>query len=168
MFSLSPFCLIYSSTLSFIVSTPGLRTALIQALSVAPCFGVTPLIGSRLGLPQLLKAMPTVPWASMSMCTCHQITRSHLIYLFLFFLRINESGQSNMDATTAAQKFRQYITPLKQKGYTTLVAPVTSSEPKGFDIMIDFMSQCSDCQVNLLMIRESIEMILISYGFLSD
>ena len=73
-----------------------------------------------------------------------------------------------MDATTAAQKFRQYITPLKQKGYTTLVAPVTSSEPKGFDIMIDFMSQCSDCQVNLLMIWESIKMILISYGFLSD
>lgn len=168
MFSLSPFCLIYSSTLSFIVSTPGLRTALIQALSVAPCFGVTPLIGSRLGLPQLLKAMPTVPWASMSMCTPssdHSITFN---LPFFFFLRINESGQSNMDATTAAQKFRQYITPLKQKGYTTLVAPVTSSEPKGFDIMIDFMSQCSDCQVNLLMIRESIEMILISYGFLSD
>lgn len=66
------------------------------------------------------------------------------------FNEINEAGQSNMDATTAAQKYKQYITPLKEKGYNMLIAPVTSSEPKGFDIMIDFMNQCSDCQIDVM------------------
>ncbi|KAJ7591229.1 glycosyl hydrolase catalytic core-domain-containing protein [Mycena floridula] len=49
----------------------------------------------------------------------------------------NQSGQSNMDAGSGADIWRQYIAPLRSQGYT-LVSPATTSAPSGLTWMQDF------------------------------
>ncbi|KAE9399142.1 hypothetical protein BT96DRAFT_994259 [Gymnopus androsaceus JB14] len=52
----------------------------------------------------------------------------------LGFNEPNEPGQSNLDAETAAALWKQYIEPLKAKGYR-LGSPATSSDPNGLSWM---------------------------------
>ncbi|KAJ7699904.1 hypothetical protein B0H17DRAFT_1047614 [Mycena rosella] len=60
----------------------------------------------------------------------------------------NEDGQSNMDATSGIQIWREYMMPLASKGYT-LISPAMSSRPNGKDWMATFMQNCgSDCAVS--------------------
>jgi O-glycosyl hydrolase len=59
----------------------------------------------------------------------------------------NEVGQSNMDAWSGIQLWRQYMLPLASKGYT-LISPAMSSRPNGKDWMATFMANCgNDCNV---------------------
>ncbi|KAF7301426.1 hypothetical protein MIND_00707900 [Mycena indigotica] len=60
----------------------------------------------------------------------------------------NEVGQSNMDAWSGIQIWRQYMLPLASKGYT-LLSPAMSSRPNGKDWMKTFMNNCgNDCAVS--------------------
>ncbi|KAJ7937222.1 glycosyl hydrolase catalytic core-domain-containing protein [Mycena leptocephala] len=60
----------------------------------------------------------------------------------------NEQGQSNMDAWSGIQLWRQYMMPLASKGYT-LISPAMSSRPNGKDWMKTFMDNCgNDCAVS--------------------
>jgi hypothetical protein len=59
----------------------------------------------------------------------------------LFLNEPNESGQSNIDATTAAGLWKQYMEPLKAKGYKVGSA-ATSSNPNGMTWMQDFFTAC--------------------------
>jgi len=49
----------------------------------------------------------------------------------------NQSGQSDMDAASGAELWREYIAPLRSEGYT-LVSPATTSAPSGKKWMQDF------------------------------
>ncbi|KAJ7781423.1 glycosyl hydrolase catalytic core-domain-containing protein [Mycena metata] len=53
----------------------------------------------------------------------------------------NETGQSNMDAQSGIQIWREYMLPLASKGYT-LISPAMSSRPNGKDWMAEFMKDC--------------------------
>ncbi|KAJ7179297.1 glycosyl hydrolase catalytic core-domain-containing protein [Mycena filopes] len=60
----------------------------------------------------------------------------------------NEAGQSNMDAWSGIQLWREYMMPLASKGYT-LISPAMSSRPNGKDWMATFMKNCGkDCAVS--------------------
>ncbi|KAJ7047543.1 glycosyl hydrolase catalytic core-domain-containing protein [Mycena alexandri] len=60
----------------------------------------------------------------------------------------NETGQSNMDAQSGIQIWREYMLPLASKGYT-LISPAMSSRPNGKDWMAEFMKDCGgDCAVS--------------------
>ncbi|KAJ6509985.1 glycosyl hydrolase catalytic core-domain-containing protein [Mycena vitilis] len=60
----------------------------------------------------------------------------------------NEVGQSNMDANSGIQIWREYMLPLASKGYT-LISPAMSSRPNGKDWMNTFMKNCgNDCAVS--------------------
>ncbi|KAJ7667824.1 glycosyl hydrolase catalytic core-domain-containing protein [Mycena polygramma] len=60
----------------------------------------------------------------------------------------NEVGQSNMDAYSGIQIWREYMLPLASKGYT-LISPAMSSRPNGKDWMNTFMKNCgNDCAVS--------------------
>ncbi|KAL5508363.1 hypothetical protein ACEPAH_5982 [Sanghuangporus vaninii] len=63
------------------------------------------------------------------------------------FNEVNEAGQANMDVNTAVSVWKEYLEPLVGEGYT-LLSPCTSSNPNGFDWMIDFMQQCSGCHIS--------------------
>jgi len=59
----------------------------------------------------------------------------------------NEQGQSNMDAQSGIDLWKQYMLPLADKGYT-LISPAMSSRPNGKDWMQTFMADCGDCKVS--------------------
>ncbi|KAJ3778397.1 glycosyl hydrolase catalytic core-domain-containing protein [Lentinula raphanica] len=60
----------------------------------------------------------------------------------LFLNEPNESGQSNIDATTAAGLWQQYMEPLKAQGYQVGSA-ATSSNPNGKTWTQDFFNACN-------------------------
>ncbi|KAJ3729037.1 glycosyl hydrolase catalytic core-domain-containing protein [Lentinula guzmanii] len=60
----------------------------------------------------------------------------------LFLNEPNESGQSNIDATTAAGLWKQYMEPLKALGYQVGSA-ATSSNPNGMTWTQDFFTACN-------------------------
>jgi len=62
----------------------------------------------------------------------------------------NQSGQSNMTPAHGASLWKKYIDPLKNKGYTKLVSPATSSAPSGFTWMQKFFKECDGCKVDVL------------------
>jgi len=55
----------------------------------------------------------------------------------------NEPGQSNMTPEHGASLWKQYIQPLDALGYTTMVAPATSSNPNGKVWVQNFMTACN-------------------------
>ncbi|KAJ7368144.1 glycosyl hydrolase catalytic core-domain-containing protein [Mycena albidolilacea] len=59
----------------------------------------------------------------------------------------NEEGQSNMDAYSGINLWKQYMLPLADKGYT-LISPAMSSRPNGKDWVKTFMDNCGDCKVS--------------------
>ncbi|OCB84466.1 hypothetical protein A7U60_g8452 [Sanghuangporus baumii] len=62
------------------------------------------------------------------------------------FNEVNEAGQANMDVDTAVSVWKEYLEPLVDEGYS-LLSPCTSSNPNGFDWMIDFFDKCDGCNV---------------------
>ncbi|GAW01894.1 glycoside hydrolase family 128 protein [Lentinula edodes] len=60
----------------------------------------------------------------------------------LFLNEPNEVGQSNIDATTAAGLWKQYMEPLKALGYQVGSA-ATSSNPNGMTWTQDFFTACN-------------------------
>ena len=64
------------------------------------------------------------------------------------FNEVDIVGQANMDVSSALGGWRDHIRPLAERGYI-LGSPCTSSAPRGFDWMIDFVQQCGpDCHID--------------------
>jgi hypothetical protein len=62
----------------------------------------------------------------------------------LGFNEPNEPGQANLDPSTAAGLWLQYIQPLKAQGYQ-LIGPAMSSNPNGVTWTQEFMAACQGC-----------------------
>jgi hypothetical protein len=60
----------------------------------------------------------------------------------LGFNEPNQAGQSDMDPAYAAQLWKQYIQPLKAKGYT-LVSPAPTNAPSGKVWLQNFLKACN-------------------------
>ncbi|KAH9853774.1 glycosyl hydrolase catalytic core-domain-containing protein [Lenzites betulinus] len=67
--------------------------------------------------------------------------------ILLGFNEPNESGQSNMDPTVAAQLYKKHLTPKADLGYK-LATPAMSSRPNGHQWMQTFMAACQDCKIS--------------------
>jgi len=65
----------------------------------------------------------------------------------LGFNEPNQDGQSNMSPEAAASLWKQYIDPLKNKGYN-LISPACTNAPSGKDWMKKFIDACNDCQLD--------------------
>jgi hypothetical protein len=63
----------------------------------------------------------------------------------LAFNEPNQQGQSDLDPGYAAQLWKQYIQPLKDKGYA-LITPACTNAPSGKIWMRAFMDACDGCQ----------------------
>jgi len=69
-----------------------------------------------------------------------------------FLLTYNEpddSEQSNLDPTYAAQLWIEYIEPLKENG-VLLGAPAVTSGPSGIPWLRDFLAACSNCTIDFI------------------
>jgi len=64
----------------------------------------------------------------------------------------NQDGQSNMSPETGVSLWKQYLEPLKSKGYQ-LVSPAVSSADSGKTWMASFMSNCDGCQIDYIAIH---------------
>jgi len=64
----------------------------------------------------------------------------------------NEAGQAYMSYQDGVQLWREYIEPLKAKGYQ-LGLPATSSNPDGFDWVTNFVNACPDCTFDFVPIH---------------
>ncbi|KAF9649636.1 hypothetical protein BDM02DRAFT_3094347 [Thelephora ganbajun] len=61
---------------------------------------------------------------------------------------VNQVGQGQTSPDRAVQVWYQCLRPLVEKGYT-LMGPVTTSAPDGYDWMVQFFNQCGgDCHVD--------------------
>ncbi|KAJ2916493.1 hypothetical protein MD484_g3921, partial [Candolleomyces efflorescens] len=61
----------------------------------------------------------------------------------------NQEGQANIPAWRGVQLWRDYIQPLKSQGYT-LGSPAPTNAPSGKKWLQDFLSQCSNCNVDFI------------------
>lgn len=61
----------------------------------------------------------------------------------------DQSGQANMSPGDAVGLWRQYIDPLKAKGYKT-ISPATTSSPAGFQWTHDFLAACTGCHIDVV------------------
>jgi len=61
--------------------------------------------------------------------------------------------QSNMDTTTAAEAYQQYISPLAGKVRLGSPSVTNGAAPMGISWLTDFMSKCSDCPIDFVTIH---------------
>jgi hypothetical protein len=64
----------------------------------------------------------------------------------------NEPSQSNMSPQDAAGLWKQYIDPLKNKGYF-LVSPACTNAPSGKTWMQQFLKACTGCRIDALAVH---------------
>ncbi|KAJ3564692.1 hypothetical protein NP233_g8135 [Leucocoprinus birnbaumii] len=61
----------------------------------------------------------------------------------------NQSGQSDMSPSDAANLWQKYLQPLKKDGYY-LVSPACTNAPSGITWMQSFLGDCKGCDVDAL------------------
>ncbi|KAG6832965.1 hypothetical protein H0H92_004849 [Tricholoma furcatifolium] len=64
----------------------------------------------------------------------------------------NQQGQSNMDYQTGANLWKEYIQPLKEKGYA-LISPAPTNDASGTTWLENFFGACTGCTFDALAIH---------------
>jgi hypothetical protein len=96
-----------------------------------------------------LTFMPML-WGPNQVSDFKQLVKKGYATTVMGFNEPEQPGQSNISPETGAQLWKEYIQPLANQGYTNLVAPATSSDPKGMTWVKDWYTACKGgCRPNL-------------------
>jgi hypothetical protein len=88
--------------------------------------------------------------------TIENTLASKQVTSILAFNEPQQSGQSNMSPEDGASLWKQYIEPLKARGYR-LGSPAPSSAPNGKTWLQDFLNACNGgCTVDFIALRTSV------------
>jgi hypothetical protein len=86
-------------------------------------------------------------WGERQIGDFKNIVKGGYAKYVLGFNEPNQKGQSDMSPQRGAQLWKQYIQPLKSKGYD-LISPATTSAPSGKEWLKDFFAACDGCTFN--------------------
>jgi len=95
-----------------------------------------PPLTDKLGAPYLPQA-----WGWKDGAEFLKVSLKSDAPLFLTINEPNEGGQANMDVGSGCSFWNQYVKPVQNQG-KKIASPATSSNPKGFDWVVQFQKQC--------------------------